>query len=303
MLQYTPVIMHRYFILTIFYILFHSSVKAQSTQDYQGFLVLQDTLMINYKVHVELAGEKLTGYTISDANGPHETKSTIVGSYESDKDILTFRETGIVYTKSNYEHIDFCNVYFRGYVKRLSDKTTIQGEFKGYYDDLSSCMDGKIMLGNVVAAEKRMKKLNRLVDKKIKKDTTLRIKYDVDKLADSLKINVMKVNEQLNIHWPHKQITIELWDNGQEDGDKIALKLDDQELLTDYEVKNYKWIKTITLLDKDQVLTLQALNTGEVGSNTAQVILRDEQGNVTDFYTRLKAGEVTRVRLIKSKIN
>ena len=81
---------------------------SQNKHEYVGGVKLSDTILISYKIKFTESDGEVKGYSITDIGGEHETKSNIFGEYDVDNKVLSFRETGIVYTKSTVSQNDFC---------------------------------------------------------------------------------------------------------------------------------------------------------------------------------------------------
>ena len=125
-----------------FVIIFLSIFSNAQEHEYLGFLKLPDSTFISYKVQFEEKEGLIKGYSFTDMNGNHETKSAIVGRFNDKKNTIEFREVSTIYTKSDITKLDFCYVYFTGKARKLNGKTALDGTFKSYYDDLTTCIDG-----------------------------------------------------------------------------------------------------------------------------------------------------------------
>ena len=86
------------------------SFAQETERNYVGGLIIDSTTFISYNLHFTIHDDKISGHSISDFNGPDETKSTISGTIDKDK--LEVNELDIVYTKSNFEEKDFCLLKF-----------------------------------------------------------------------------------------------------------------------------------------------------------------------------------------------
>ena len=93
--------------LQIIAIIFSQFSFAQQTEsNFVGGLIIDSTTFISYNLYFTIHDDKISGHSISDFNGPDETKSTISGTIDNDK--LEVNELDIVYTKSTFEEKDFC---------------------------------------------------------------------------------------------------------------------------------------------------------------------------------------------------
>ena len=96
-----------------------------------GVLRIGEDAFISYQVDFSEDKGLITGYSVTDQGGDHETKSYIAGTFDDKEDIFTFYESGILYTKSPITQDDFCFVHFEGKLRRLNERQDIEGLFKG----------------------------------------------------------------------------------------------------------------------------------------------------------------------------
>ena len=93
--------------LFLLLVLFTIPVNSQNFQEYLGILKLNDSSLISYQLNLTEIDGIISGFSVTDLGGNHETKSNITGSYNKDLDLLSFREVGIIYTKSTISDYDF----------------------------------------------------------------------------------------------------------------------------------------------------------------------------------------------------
>lgn len=73
----------------------------------------------------------------------------------------------------------------------------------------------------------------------------------------------------------HEKIILQVWDNNQEDGDIISLKLNDDWILTNFHLKKEKVSIPVELSRKNNQLLLFAENLGRIPPNTAAISIVD----------------------------
>ncbi len=291
----------RCFILTI-YLLFNCFLFSQETSEYLGFIKLNDTSLISYKINFTVKADNILGYSVTDIGGAHETKSTIRG-YLSKKDkVITFKEKGIVYTKSPITTDDFCFVNFSGKIKKTGDNARIEGVFKGLYDDDEECISGEIRLTNFNKITKKAERLDKKIAKSklIKKET--KQKVNLVKSLDSLKLNFVGKDEELSFFSVDQHIKFVLHDAGKEDGDKINLLINNISVLNDFTVTQTKKIIEVPLDKLKTKITLKALNIGAISPNTVFLEIIDSKNNVQTL-TNLDKGEETSITIIRKDFN
>ena len=285
-------------VLCVFFSL--STVNSQ-TYEYLGLLKLPDSSLIPYKIDFKEVDGKISGYSFTDLNGKHETKATIVGRYDDKKNLLEFREIDIVYTKSTLKELDFCNVYFTGDMRRLNGKSKIEGTFKGYYDDLTSCIDGELFMSAAQKIQQRNEKLQKRVDRSSRVPDSVKQKFNLDKMFNRYAKNDLKGGEQLNIFWKDEYLKLIIWDDGEVDGDQIDLTINGNKILDAYSpVAKRKEIE-LSLIDPVNTISLKAINLGVKPPNTAKIQLMKKNGEIIDLASNLQVGEEVTFVFYKEK--
>ncbi len=286
---------YNFLILCLILFLPTSSAFSQEVMEYVGILKLNDTATISYKINVKkLSGGVIKGYSITDLGGKYETKSSILGKINKSKKEISFKETDIIYTKSEVKKYDFCFVNFNGNLKG-TDK--IKGKFKGLYKDGASCLDGEILLVNAKKITKMAAKYDTKIQKSKKFDAVTKSKVYIEKAMDSLHINILKENENVSFFANSKSIKIKVYDPKKEDGDRIAIHLNKIKLFDNIEVLNKEKVFNIELKNKENSLEIEALNEGDYAPNTANFELIDDENSIKAT-TTLKKGKRTKITII-----
>ncbi|WP_034058282.1 hypothetical protein [Lacinutrix jangbogonensis] len=148
--------------LLLFFILFCFLFSfAQQNYEYVGFIKLNDSSLISLTVKLQETNGKISGYTLTDVGGEHETKSSIIGTYDLENKILRFREVETIYTKSYFSEDDLCYINFTSNAYRLGKSSKLKGKFKGLFPDKTECINGEILL---TTKEKQLKKYRRQIN-------------------------------------------------------------------------------------------------------------------------------------------
>ncbi len=280
-------IKHRFTLFFIFSTLFSFS---QSNTEYLGAIMLSDSSLITYKIVIEEnKNNTLSGYSITDLGGEHETKSLIKGSF-GDKKTISFNEYDIVYTKSYISQEDFCFVNFTGVVSNKK----IEGTFKGLYADGIQCIDGEIKLTQFNKVYKRINRIDKKIDRNILVSKEKKKNIHLTKDLDSLNMNILRAGKSLTVFSKDEFITLTIYDSGKEDGDIIKLTVNDKIILDNFTIKAKKKSITIPLTQEQNLITLEALNEGYSPPNTVKMEITDSK-NITHTRTILKKGEIASV--------
>ena len=261
------------------------------TYEYLGLLKLADSSLIPLRLDFKETNGMIKGYSYTDLNGQHETKASIIGRYDDKEDLLEFREVDIIYTKSDIQQLDFCNVYFTGKMRRLNGRSKIDGTFKGYYDDLTSCIDGELVMTAAEKIQKRTEKFQKRVNRMNRIPDSVKQKVQMDKMFNRYAKNDLKGGERLNIFWKEAYLKLIIWDDGEVDGDQIDLTINGNKILSAYSPVAQKKELELTLKDPVNTISLKAVSLGRKPPNTAKIQLMKKNGEIIDLASNLQVGE------------
>lgn len=278
--------------IAIFFIMFSITSYSQTKYEFFGALKLNgdDKTLITYRLVFTDVKGKVSGYSITDIGGEHETKNTIVGQYNSKTKEFSFNEDQITYTKSTFQRNSFCYVHYKGKLKLVEGVNKIEGDFNGLYKNGKKCINGTIVLINSEKVTQTAQKYNKKIQKSKKVDTNTKEKVNLVQMLDSMKVNNISKDQNLNVFVSSNKIQIEIWDAKTEDGDRINLYKNNTAILSDFEVKNKKKVIEITIDNETEVIKLEATSEGDRKPNTAMVRIIDGDQNI-DFTTNLKKWE------------
>jgi hypothetical protein len=286
------------FCAIIFTISFFLAAHGQERQEYMGLLKLNDSAFISYRVNFELNKGILSGYSVTDFGGAHETKSYIKGKYDEGENIFSFAEYGIEYTKSEVAAYDFCFVNFTGKLRKLEKQKQIDGVFEGLYADGESCIDGELTIKSVEKIYKQAQNLNKKIARIDKIPDSIKQKIDLLKAIDVSRLNVLKKNETTSVFWDSDTLNLVLWDAGKIDNDKITILFNGKTITNHYTLKKDKITFELQLTQKTNVLVIKAENMGEIHPNTAKLVLEKNDQKI-DLMTNLASTEATTIHIIK----
>ncbi|MFY7742113.1 MAG: hypothetical protein ACOVQR_05670 [Flavobacterium sp.] len=287
--------MKKYFLLIFFTTL---NIYSQNVSEYFGILKLNDSSLITYKLYLKEERGIISGFSLTDIGGEHETKSLIKGNYDAKTNLLSFSEYDIVYTKSLITKYDFCFVHFKGKLSKFDGGKGIKGKFLGLYKDGTKCINGEINLANFEKVKSKTTKIDKKIQKTNRIDKETKEKISMKKMMDSLNLNILKEDKNLNIFTSFGKVEIKINDNGIEDGDKITIYHNKMKVLENYTVT--KSIKTITLNLKngENLVEIEALNEGNIKPNTATITIKDEKNEIKTI-SKLNKSKRTKITFIK----
>ncbi|WP_452224713.1 hypothetical protein [Lacinutrix chionoecetis] len=284
----------KYFISLIIVLFSFTESIAQQTFDYVGFIKLNDSSLISLTLKLIEDNGKITGYTLTDIGGDHETKSSIIGEYNEKYKTLNFREVATIYTKSYITEDDFCYVNFISDSYKLGKSSKLKGKFKGLFPDNTECINGEIMLTPKEKYIKRIEKADKFIEKTKRVPDSIKKDIYITKIMDSIQMNVLKNKQTMSVFSNSKNISLEIFDGGQLDGDKITLAYNGNTLLSNFETGKERKRIPLKLTNKKNTFTLTANNVGSISTNTAIIEIFVDNSKIRAL-TNLKAGEKTTI--------
>ena len=280
---------------TFFFILIFTSnilFSQNLSKEFTGVIKLNDSSFIPYNIHlVSMDNIFITGTSVTDEGGEHETKSKISGSYDSNTHTLKLKEYDIIYSKSPYEELDFCFIHFEGKIQNFNNPKHIKGPFSGRYIDGSSCIDGELLLADAKKMEQKIKKLKKKYDK-----SKFQKKFKSTNI-DSIKIKDITNGEDLNIFIKSKVLKLSIHDSGKIDNDLINLYIDDKLVLENYSIQKEKKIIPLVLTKERMSIKVVAINEGTSSPNTVKVEIESPTDYITTR-TTLKVNEEAILSLV-----
>ncbi|RNC87132.1 MAG: hypothetical protein ED556_06835 [Winogradskyella sp.] len=275
------------------------SLTAQDANKFMGFVKLNDTLLITYKLEFDINKGKVSGYSLTDFGGDHETKSRIEGEYSAEKKLISFKEVELIYTKSpvSLDEYDFCQVHVSPTRYRQgSDK--FMAKFDGKFSDGVKCLSGELAMNSVSKINKRVDKFSKKIQKSKRVADSLKEKFKNSRLIDTLNLNVLKKNQTTSILTSSKSLEFFIYDGGQLDDDIISIKKNGKLILSNYKITHEKKLIRIPTEDKKIQLEIISNSVGSIGSNTAIIEILDGKNDIKAM-TNLEKGETTKIDIIK----
>ncbi|AWX45646.1 hypothetical protein HME9304_02673 [Flagellimonas maritima] len=272
---------------------------SQKEHEFLGFLKLNDTALVSYNLKLQLIGENVEGYSVTNLGGPHETKSYVKGTYNDKTNEVYFFEYGIEYTKSDLDTYDFCFVHFMGNVRNIESQNIIKGNFEGKFEDGVPCINGELMVRSIKKVYAKTKKVDKKIQRVRKIPDSIKQNINLTKIIDGQRLNMLKVNETTTIFVKNDEVELIVWDSGKVDGDIISVDYNNTSILKRYSInKEKRNVKLSVEENMDNIITVKAENLGEISPNTAKIMIKDGD-RVIDLLSNLKKSEETKVILAK----
>jgi hypothetical protein len=277
-----------------------SSSFSQNKYEYVGGIKLNDSLVIPYRITFNENKGEVKGFSVTDLGSEHETRSNIFGEYNEKNKTLSFREVGIVYTKSPVSQNDFCflNTTIKNFVFGKTKKA--KANFVGLFSDYTQCINGEILLNSVEKTEKRIQKVVTKINRSKKIADSVKQRLVGLDIMSNFKMNVLKKNGTLSVFTDAKAIQLTIFDGGKLDGDRVSIIQDETFLLNEYEATKTKKVLVIAIENKKTTLQIKAHNEGTIAPNTVIVEIDDGKNNIKAL-SNLKEGEITTMHIYKNK--
>lgn len=287
-------------LLTFF--LFNLTVVSQNNYEFFGAIKLNgnDKTLITYRLVFEENNGIIKGYSVTDLDGNHETKNLIEGTYDKKEKLFSFKEKDILYTKSKFDESSFCFVNFSGKVKLVENTSKVEGNFKGLYKNNTKCIDGTVTLVGSNRIYNLANKVNKKIQKSKKVDAKTKEQVNPIAILDSLKINKLVSNQNLNVFWNSKKFKMDIFDSEKEDGDIINVYHNNVLILSKYKVLKTKKSIEIILESPTNEFVIEALNDGLIAPNTAKIILYDDKRTI-ELLSKLNKNEKASITVIKKE--
>ena len=249
------------FSITILVLLLHGVALGNFKHHYKGDLLISGK-KISFELDYSIQKNNLiTGTSLTAKGTSDETKCKIRGRYNRKTSEIYFYETVVIRSKSTLENLNFCLLSAR--LKRKESKTAIiySGHLTGTIrGSKKKCARGTIRIET--PKKKKSPTPKKITEKPKKKEIS------VDKLFSH--VNSKKVARySLN----SKTATLSIWDDANEDGDRVSIYLNGKLILDNYELRRTKKQIRLSLATqaKKSFLKIKALNEGKASPNTSRI--------------------------------
>jgi hypothetical protein len=240
-----------FFSLLILSFFFSQSFAQSDSLVFNGTLSVQKSATYKYKIVVGEKAGKWAGYSILDAMGPNETKSTVVIQFLKEKEAFAFAEKTLISSRSKEQ--SFC--FVGGLLKMNGKGTQVKGFFLGQDEKKKMCGSGSVKFDIPERARQ-------LMTPDGTRDT------NVSAIVTSKNSEEYEVKNGL--------IKLEVWDGGLNDNDSLTILVNDKIMVPPFQILNEKKIFEISLNKGVNVVKIRALNEGTKPPNSARFMIIDQ---------------------------
>jgi len=292
---------HLFLLLTSFLLV--SKLGAQELNDYVGTLELEDQSIITFRLQFKDIGNgQIEGHTLTDIFGKDKTKSTIQGTFNKQKGVLSFTEKSNVNSISKEPVESFCFLHVtNASLSSIRGKSFIQGRFIGKFASGEQCAKGKFFMVKTEDVTNKLEELNKqgkktvasIIPEQPSKDTQPKDVKDKE-VGDML----LKNNDVKKFNWQSEEVLLEIWDSKYNDGDEIAIYVNGKKVQDRFVLDSVKKTLVLPFEGPEMLIRVEALEEGTMKLCTATLSLIDKEKRTT-MVTVLKPKQKAILRLVK----
>jgi hypothetical protein len=280
------------FIVLLFNITHLAISQVENEYEFIGALRIPNQDIITYKIiFTEVEKGVIEGESFTDFFGKDFTKSKITGTINKRKNKISFTEVGNISSTSIKDTATFCYISAEDLkIKSIAKNRVLQGEFQGYLGNGDSCATGTMHLaGSEVLAKFNLNNDSlRKIDSIVKAQRLVDKPVEVEAVTPVEEILQLKNDDKVSLKWKSEKIMIDVWDGSKEDNDMISVYFNDSLIAKNLIIMNDK--KSIEIPNNTGVLKIVAVNTGDKGQNTVNILLKDN-GKPKHMMSVLNTGE------------
>lgn len=273
--------MRTFFLLGIS-LFFSLQALAQKQYDLVGFLFLEEARPINYRLILEEEKGVINGYSITGTGTDYETKSEVSGRLLDGE--LTLNEFQILSTISEEPVANFCFISLEALQKGSKKKQLFEGTFSGRLVDSTECASGKVVFADKAKLEKKVQQVQK-------------IQEVIGEKKEKNKLVTLGNDETYTTYWSADKLKIHLWDSSQEDGDRVTLIINGEQILSNELMRSKKRKISYPLQKGTNIIELIAENEGAAPNNTTRLELVDENMKHA-VLSELSVGEKLQFKII-----
>ena len=246
--------------LSLFFSLLFTPIYCYSQIEYVGIVELENSATVmDIELSFEIENDSLFGFSIMNRKTNYESKSEIIGVFDSINSRYLINEINVVSDSSINDSTTYCLLS----MTLSKDENKLTGPFVGNLANGDVCANGKIILIERNELQKKFKNLE-------------------NKLNEEYSINEFKTlspDSNFTIETTSNNLNFYIWDAGIVDNDSISLFFNKNSILDNYELKQRKKHIKLKLKDGQNKLVLRAVNEGKYKPNTSRIIISDKEVN------------------------
>lgn len=280
------------FLFLFLFSIFSTNIFASDTLYFVGSMKVSKKVSYSYNLRFIIENKnKIRGYSLSDLGGPNEVKTKIIGTFDISKMTVEYEEKDVLRSKVDLKKNDLCFVKASLKLKKSKLLETLSGKFTAFEPGKKEpCASGEVKLINTDRIKVLLKKI-----------------YGVDESLENnspeFKTKQIEITDNKGKEFliTGTKVKLTIWDQGQIDGDKISILVNDKYILENYTIISTVKVIELTLTDAEKdVIKIIALNEGKLPPNTAAIKIESAMEEYL-VLTQAKINEVRTIYLKKKK--
>lgn len=262
-----------------------------------------EALSIALNFEVDAQGN-LKGTSTIDVDGPNETQSAIEGRVDWPAKKLSFRETKNLSSLAQEDQVEFCYVSAQALqILSVDEQEMVFGPFQGFLEDSSSCTQGSLhLVGKLQPAAPKASPTKKATivhsdAKTEKKETKLAEETNLHPTEEK-KEQTLNGGGVLMLDWEREEISLDIWDSFEEDGDQVEVYLNDSLLYPALDIRLQKQTLNFGAQSEPFTIRIRSTNEGSQPPTTVHAVLKSAQ-NEQRLVIKLKKGESAALSFFK----
>lgn len=287
----------KFFLLTFIIISNNLFANTKDTLYYLGTVKVSKKVSYKYAIRFFIDdNNNVSGYSLTDPGGKYETKTKIIGSYDSTANAISFFEKKILRSKVDTSRRDLCFMSAKLVFRKINGLEVLSGDFTGTNPKRNSnCGKGIIQLINTQKVQKIIEESNSINEGG--KSTIVDGKKE-----EKNKVHKVESSKPFAFLFDESEVTISVYDNGIVDDDKISVIVNGKYVLKDYTLDSAKKVFAVKIPQKEQNIRINivAMNEGTEPPNTTMAIIESASEKYL-VEIRAKKNESRIIYLLKRK--
>lgn len=278
-------------------------LTAQAQQlSLEGFLITNKGQKIIYKLFFT-SNDMSRGYIISDVGGAKETKVGFLSTYNPLNKEFTFNEISVLRSNVNLYND---KLFFLVNAKLKKDIVNGKPIYKGVFDGFDVMLKQNGTTGviefqeiqpRIIASTASATAKNKIPNT-ASQTTTLPTK--LKPIEDGVTNNFMPQtivtkDEQTQFAWNSNELVLQIWDDGEYDGDKIRITLNETVVTPIIILTKMPRTYNLSLVKGVNKLKILALNNGRLYPNSAKISLADGKGKIETLLSYNEEGDTSEI--------
>lgn len=240
---------------------------------------------------------KVSGFSITYAGSVDETRARVIGYYDKKTKVLSFKEVSLASDReqSSHKEIIYCFLSAHLQHKIIDGQNVYQGLFTSQQENSKTpCSTGSI---DVFDQNNHIQNIFAPHTKTILEKEYALAPLNVDSIQEDTTRKVITPYQSRRIDWLSEQVFLEISDDGEYDGDRVLITLNDKAIAPAFTLSPISRKYSLLLQSGKNTLNIKAMNNGRTVPNSARLLLQDASGHQVTVLCYNHAGEQSFIEL------